>query len=325
MTTTSDKGFGVLRAEEGRSLRAYKDAVGVWTIGFGNTNADASVLGFKIEAGKTITAQQAENLLQIAVRNRYEPDVNKRLPNAPQNVYDMSIDFHYNTGAINKATWVKDYLAGRGAKAILLWNKGGGRVLKGLDRRRHRELTCIETGDYGPISVPAELILDASGKEIGATAGTPTTALPQGRPAGMIGPGSTGPEVEDLQRTLTESGFVCPIDGNYGDADGPTATQVKAFQSTHAQLNVDGIAGPATRAALQRMSDARAKTQKAGATVTVAAPTVVVDQTTHAAPFLPTWSIALMGATFVVVCAYVAWQYRDELRAHLAARGWLKI
>jgi lysozyme len=44
--STSEKGLAVIRSFEGRALKAYKDCVGVWTIGYGQTNYDSSVLGF---------------------------------------------------------------------------------------------------------------------------------------------------------------------------------------------------------------------------------------------------------------------------------------
>jgi hypothetical protein len=60
--------------------------------------------------------------------------------------------------------------------------------------------------------------------------------------------GSTGPEVTALQQRLTELGFdPNGIDGQFGPG---TEAAVRAFQQANG-LVVDGIVGPATRAALQ--------------------------------------------------------------------------
>lgn len=60
--------------------------------------------------------------------------------------------------------------------------------------------------------------------------------------------GSTGPEVTALQQRLTELGFdPNGIDGHFGPG---TEAAVEAFQQANG-LTVDGIVGPATRAALQ--------------------------------------------------------------------------
>lgn len=143
MLTTSEKGLAVIRSFEGRALKAYKDCVGVWTIGYGQTNFDASVLGFKIEAGVTITPEQCEALLRSSLKKRYEPLVMKSMgEGVKQAPFDAGSGFHYNTGAIARASWVKNFVAGHMPAVhagIMQWNKGGGKVLAGLVRRRAAE------------------------------------------------------------------------------------------------------------------------------------------------------------------------------------------
>ena len=57
-----------------------------------------------------------------------------------------------------------------------------------------------------------------------------------------------GPEVTELQKRLTALGYAPgPIDGAYGAA---TAAAIRAFQRDN-KLEVDGVAGPATRKALR--------------------------------------------------------------------------
>jgi lysozyme len=52
------------------------------------------------------------------------------------------VSFHYNTGAIARATLTRKHIAGdfTGAAAeFALWNKSGGKVLRGLVRPREVE------------------------------------------------------------------------------------------------------------------------------------------------------------------------------------------
>jgi GH24 family phage-related lysozyme (muramidase) len=52
------------------------------------------------------------------------------------------VSFHYNTGAIARATLTKKHIAGDyqgAAREFARWNRAGGRVLKGLVRRRAAE------------------------------------------------------------------------------------------------------------------------------------------------------------------------------------------
>lgn len=62
--------------------------------------------------------------------------------------FDALVSFHYNTGAIARATLTRKHLAGDhagAAREFARWNRAGGRVLKGLVRRRaaEAELYCL--------------------------------------------------------------------------------------------------------------------------------------------------------------------------------------
>lgn len=328
-TSMSPPGYNVLRSFEGRSLRAYKDVVGVWTIGFGNTNSDASVLGFTIGAGVTITAEQADSLLRIAVEKRYEPTVRATFPDASQELFDAATDFVYNigTGGLAKRSWVIGYKRNKDASGILAYDHAGGKVYAGLTRRRKRELAIINAADYGPEgkATPSELILDKNGKEIGVKPGVKVNApppLPAALPpgtatlspvsSGMLRKGDQGEEVRDLQTMLRVSGYPCNSNGSF---DAITEKAMKDFQRAHAQLDVDGVAGPASRAALQRVYDMKSKMARGAVVTGTTTGGVTADQVggTH---FLPTWSVVALCATAVVVLGVLVWQYRDEIVAY---------
>lgn len=120
-------------------LEAYPDpATGgaPWTIGWGATGAD-------IGPGTVWTREQCDARLERDL-DRYAADVARALGNAPTtpNQFDALVSFHYNTGAIARATLTRRHVAGDHAGArreFARWNRAGGRVLRGLTRRRAAE------------------------------------------------------------------------------------------------------------------------------------------------------------------------------------------
>lgn len=306
----SDKGIAVVRSFEGRALTAYLDSAGVWTIGYGATNYDkfaVQYLGRKIGAGLKITEEQAEYLLRHTLDQNYGPAVEVAMAGAAQCEFDGGTSFHYNTGAIARATWVKLWRTKKDFHAsILSWNKAGGKVLRGLTRRREREYQIVTRGDYGPEGETKPPVLNEKGVPVAATESTHALA---GTP-GMLRLGDTGPDVQDLNESLALVGF--KVSGTAFTLD--TEEAVKAFQSAHKQLGVDGIAGPATRSALNREADLKrklSKTTKLTASGQVGA--VAADVAAHGGmPVSVYVTIAVVG---LIVAGFIAWKYRDELTA----------
>lgn len=113
-----------------------------WTIGWGATGRD-HVNGGRIGPDTVWTQGQCdERLAQDLLR--YAADVARALGDAPttQPQFDAMVSFHYNTGAIARATLTKKHIAGDhagAAREFPRWNRAGGRVLKGLIRRRAAE------------------------------------------------------------------------------------------------------------------------------------------------------------------------------------------
>jgi GH24 family phage-related lysozyme (muramidase) len=137
---TSKTGFDLIKKFEGCSLKAYQDAVGVWTIGYGVTSADKSVTGHKITKGMTISQSTADQWLEECIRQIYEPKVNKYSKyNFSQSEYDALVSFCFNVGSIDQLTAHGTRSKVEIGQKMLLYVKAGGKVLEGLKRRRQAE------------------------------------------------------------------------------------------------------------------------------------------------------------------------------------------
>lgn len=138
----SENCLGLIRKFEGFSAKPYKCPADVWTIGYGSTRyAD----GRSVAASDPNITEQAAGALVLATLGAYESAVNDsvKVP-LSQNEFDALVDFAYNVGAGNlrTSTLLKKLNAGDRAGAadeFLKWNKGGGKVLPGLVRRREAE------------------------------------------------------------------------------------------------------------------------------------------------------------------------------------------
>ncbi|WP_432200970.1 lysozyme [Erythrobacter sp. W53] len=113
-----------------------------WTIGWGATGHDIDGRG-RIEQGTVWSREQADVRL-VRDLKRYADEVARALGNSPrsQSQFDAMVSFHYNTGAIGRATLTKKHKAGDyvgSAAEFARWNRAGGRVLRGLSRRRAAE------------------------------------------------------------------------------------------------------------------------------------------------------------------------------------------
>lgn len=139
--TTSTTGINLISSFEDTKLQAYDDGVGVWTIGTGTT---VYPNGKKVKEGDTCTLAQAKTYFAHDLK-RFESSVNN-LVKVPlsQNQFDALVSLVYNIGqtAFSKSTLLKklnakDYTGA--ADQFLVWNRAGGKVMKGLVRRREAE------------------------------------------------------------------------------------------------------------------------------------------------------------------------------------------
>ena len=142
---------------EGLRLNSYKDPVGIWTIGYGTTTAAG--VGVSVGAGMEITEDQAEEYLRRAMGKFSEqilPHM-KRMPT--ENQFGAMLSLTYNIGptAFRKSTCIRRFNSGdiEGAAEALTWfNKAGGKVLRGLVRRRAAERELFLSDDVGVIETP---------------------------------------------------------------------------------------------------------------------------------------------------------------------------
>ncbi len=121
--TTSAAGRAALAAREGCRLEAYRDTMGVWTIGIGHTGRAA---GRAVTPGLTIDRREAEALFAGDLKP-FEAAVDDALGVAvTQGQFDALVSLAFNIGAGRFAgsTVVRELNAGRrdaAADAFLLW------------------------------------------------------------------------------------------------------------------------------------------------------------------------------------------------------------
>lgn len=130
---TSKAGIDLIKSFEGLRLKAYKPVATekYYTIGYGHYGAD-------VEKDMTITVERAEELL-IQDLIRFERCVIALNRPFNQNQFDALVSFTYNCGAANLKRLVANRTDAQIACAIPKYNKAGGKVLKGLVRRREAE------------------------------------------------------------------------------------------------------------------------------------------------------------------------------------------
>lgn len=131
---TSQRGIDLIKQFEGLRLTAYKCPAGVYTIGYGHTRG--------VKRGMKITEEEASAYLTADLRNsekaveRYDG-----IYHWNQNEYDALVSFTFNCGATNLRSLLRNGQRNRSqiAATLPLYRKSGGKVLKGLERRRAAE------------------------------------------------------------------------------------------------------------------------------------------------------------------------------------------
>ena len=131
---TSQRGINLIKQFEGVRLTAYKCPAGVYTIGYGHTRG--------VKRGMKITEEEASAFLTADLLNsekaveRYDSVYHWN-----QNEFDALVSFTFNCGATNLRALLRNGRRNRSqiAATLPLYRKAGGKVLKGLERRRAAE------------------------------------------------------------------------------------------------------------------------------------------------------------------------------------------
>ena len=131
---TSQRGIKLIKQFEGVRLTAYKCPAGVYTIGYGHTRG--------VKRGMKITEEEASAFLTADLRNsekaveRYDSVYHWN-----QNEFDALVSFTFNCGPANLRSLLRNGRRNRTqiAATLPLYRKAGGKVLKGLERRRAAE------------------------------------------------------------------------------------------------------------------------------------------------------------------------------------------
>ncbi|WP_131114308.1 lysozyme [Lichenihabitans psoromatis] len=161
--STSAAGRATLMAREGCRLTAYRDSVGVLTIGVGHTGRATLP---RVTAGMMISQTEAETIFASDLAP-FEAAVKKAITRAAtQNQFDAMVSLAFNIGSagFRGSSVVRRFNAGdlgAAADAFLLWNKAGGRVVAGLAKRRAAERAQFLIGDpiqYDAACPPASLL-----------------------------------------------------------------------------------------------------------------------------------------------------------------------
>ncbi len=137
----SPHGLEKLKQWEGLKTKAYKDAGGVWTIGYGHT---ATAGEPKPRAGMVITAAEAERIL-LKDLTQYEAAVESLVKvELNDNQFAALVSFVYNIPLVSfkKSTLLKKLNAGNFNAVpteLMKWTKAGGKKIQGLVNRRRAE------------------------------------------------------------------------------------------------------------------------------------------------------------------------------------------
>jgi lysozyme len=167
--SASQKGRAFIGVQEGYRSRAYPDAVGVLTIGYGHTSMAGAP---RVTVGMVISRAQADQILAADLK-KYEAQV-RAIVKVPlsQPQFDALLSFTYNEGEGNLERLVAATGLNRGAYTavpahMLAYDIAGGRVLADLVRRRRAEAAMFQ-GRYP--NLPVLAVVKVASKVVSAVA-----------------------------------------------------------------------------------------------------------------------------------------------------------
>ena len=141
--TTSNNGLNLIKKFEGLRTKAYQDAVGVWTIGYGHTNG--------VKPNQVISLAEADKFLKQDIKY-VENALNSHSFNLQQNQYDALVSLFYNIGPGHLSDFLTllqhDPNSDAVVKQIKKYVYAGGKILNGLVNRRNEEALLYKNSDH---------------------------------------------------------------------------------------------------------------------------------------------------------------------------------
>lgn len=200
------KALEVIKEFEGKYNNAYYCPSGVLTIGYGHTSQKNKEYSFNMAS--YWTDKKCVDALLYDLKSVVKQLKDESIIKNANNVYftGAMVSFTFNCGKGNFNTLVKDRDYYQILENIVKYNKGNGKVLNGLTRRRKAEKL---------------LVLDN---------------------LAYVRYGSKGSSVNILQHMLNNKGCMLVCDGVFGEK---TLNALKWYQSI-ADLKCDGICGSNT-------------------------------------------------------------------------------
>lgn len=133
---TSQEGIDLIKKHEGVRLHAYRDSVGIPTIGYGHTGG--------VKMGDVITQEQADAFLVQDLQDAEEGVIDAVNVEITQGQFDALVSFVFNLGINNlkNSTLLKLLNSGDyegAANQFKRWTYAGGKQLAGLVIRRNDE------------------------------------------------------------------------------------------------------------------------------------------------------------------------------------------
>ena len=155
----SEKLIEMIKHDEGVKTSPYQCPALLWTIGVGHVIdpnhakvklADRKQLAIPDGWDRVLNMDEVNNILKQDLA-RFETGVHRLCPgDMTQGQFDALVSFSFNVGLGNLQNSTlrmkhnrKEF--GAAAEEFLKWNKAGGKVLKGLDKRRRGEKALYES------------------------------------------------------------------------------------------------------------------------------------------------------------------------------------
>jgi lysozyme len=144
--TAEQVAASLIKEFEGCELTSYLCHANKWTIGWGSIKHTD---GRPVKEGETITQAQADEYLRIEIERRMQAMIYPASLNANQLGAVISFAYNLGVGAFNASTLRRKMMANPNDPTIrnefMRWNKAGGKVLRGLIRRRDAEANTYFT------------------------------------------------------------------------------------------------------------------------------------------------------------------------------------